>query len=304
MDDGRQDNMPRRRCNSEQIISKVREAEVLLSQGQTGGQVVTTPTMISLQAPYGNKSVRILYLMPGSYKKAPVIGLNWEGLRSYPGIPNEALSQYQKAIKRLTSLHETETAAYIDITGKFTPQDTERLLKQVEKLVGSMKPVEVEEKPVSEPRTAKGIAGTLESCQPAEQEIFKSLIRTWNEAGGVIHCQRPGRIHLRLRTRKHQNGRFSQDSHLFNLLTLASPKRNTPARIEFAWGLAAATYASYLDCIPVEVEKYQSAVSKMKGFTQRGTIRYIPAPNLRDAGLLEEVAQEILKIKRAEEDAQ
>jgi transposase-like protein len=39
MDKGRQDNMPRRRYSLEEIIGKLREAEVLLSQGQSVGQV-------------------------------------------------------------------------------------------------------------------------------------------------------------------------------------------------------------------------------------------------------------------------
>jgi hypothetical protein len=38
MDNGRQDNMPRRRYTPEEIIGKLREAEVLLSQGQSVGQ--------------------------------------------------------------------------------------------------------------------------------------------------------------------------------------------------------------------------------------------------------------------------
>lgn len=39
MDVGRQDNMPRRGYTTEQIIGKLREAEVLISQGQRVGQV-------------------------------------------------------------------------------------------------------------------------------------------------------------------------------------------------------------------------------------------------------------------------
>jgi putative transposase len=39
MDKGSQDNMPRRRYTPEEIIGKLREAEVLLSQGQPVGQV-------------------------------------------------------------------------------------------------------------------------------------------------------------------------------------------------------------------------------------------------------------------------
>jgi putative transposase len=39
MDIGRRDNMPRQRYTTEQIIGKLREAEVLLSQGQTIGHV-------------------------------------------------------------------------------------------------------------------------------------------------------------------------------------------------------------------------------------------------------------------------
>ena len=39
MDIGRQDNMPRRGYTTEQIIGKLREAEVLISQGQRVGQV-------------------------------------------------------------------------------------------------------------------------------------------------------------------------------------------------------------------------------------------------------------------------
>jgi transposase-like protein len=39
MDHGRQDNTPRRRGTAEDIIGKPREAEVLLSQGQSLGQV-------------------------------------------------------------------------------------------------------------------------------------------------------------------------------------------------------------------------------------------------------------------------
>ena len=37
MDNRRQDNMPRRRYSTEDIIGKLREAEVLLSQGQSVG---------------------------------------------------------------------------------------------------------------------------------------------------------------------------------------------------------------------------------------------------------------------------
>jgi len=37
MDNGRQDNMLRRRYTPEEIISGLREAEVLLSQGQSVG---------------------------------------------------------------------------------------------------------------------------------------------------------------------------------------------------------------------------------------------------------------------------
>jgi transposase-like protein len=39
MDKGRQDIMPRRRYSTEEIIGKLREAELLLSQGQQVGQV-------------------------------------------------------------------------------------------------------------------------------------------------------------------------------------------------------------------------------------------------------------------------
>jgi transposase-like protein len=39
MDIGRQDNMPRPRYTTEQIIGKLRKAEVLLTHGQTVGQV-------------------------------------------------------------------------------------------------------------------------------------------------------------------------------------------------------------------------------------------------------------------------
>jgi transposase-like protein len=42
MDNGRQDNMPRRRYTPEEIISKLREVEILLSQGQSVGQVART----------------------------------------------------------------------------------------------------------------------------------------------------------------------------------------------------------------------------------------------------------------------
>jgi putative transposase len=42
MDNGRQDNMPRRRYTPEEIIGKLREAGILLSQGQSLGQVSRT----------------------------------------------------------------------------------------------------------------------------------------------------------------------------------------------------------------------------------------------------------------------
>jgi putative transposase len=42
MDNGGQDNMPRRRYTPEEIIGKLQEAEVLLSQGQLVGQVSRT----------------------------------------------------------------------------------------------------------------------------------------------------------------------------------------------------------------------------------------------------------------------
>ncbi len=39
MDKGRQDNVPRRRYSTGEIVGKLREAGVLLSQGQSVGQV-------------------------------------------------------------------------------------------------------------------------------------------------------------------------------------------------------------------------------------------------------------------------
>jgi transposase-like protein len=45
MDNGRQDNMPRRRYTPEEIIGKLREAEVLLSQGQSVARVARALTI-------------------------------------------------------------------------------------------------------------------------------------------------------------------------------------------------------------------------------------------------------------------
>jgi putative transposase len=48
MDNGRQDNMPKRRYIPEEVIGKLREAEVRLSQGQSVAQVARALTISEL----------------------------------------------------------------------------------------------------------------------------------------------------------------------------------------------------------------------------------------------------------------
>lgn len=92
-------------------------------------------------------------------------------------------------------------------------------------------------------QTLDGIQATLQACESRVQALYTLLVQGWNQAGGTVHCYRPGCIYLRLTTRGTEAGVLPWSMrHTFNLAVLAAPKGKRGPEIRVAWDLAYGDY--------------------------------------------------------------
>jgi hypothetical protein len=107
------------------------------------------------------------------------------------------------------------------------------------------------------------------------QELYALLVQGWDQAGGAVHCYRPGRIYLRLTTRETEADVLTRPvHHAFNLAVLAAPKGKRGPTIDLAWELAHGPYA-YMHYAVKEVAHFEAVVSHLPGFARQGVVRRI-----------------------------
>jgi hypothetical protein len=267
------------RCNHE-----VQELFTFLAEkwARAGYIVTTTSQSIVLDAPYGERTARLLMLFPGvseelaalypdGHAQLPAILLFWESLRKYQGFPSDAVDSYQKSVMKITTLRLTETSAHIEVNDQFSLKTAMALLKAMKTLAKSVHPELIEQPGTSGPVTPDNIQTTLDSCSKHIKGIYMELIEAWKSAGGIIQCPRPGRIYLKMKTKAHRSGEYAQLSRKFNLAVLAGPRGKKPANMQIEWNLA----RYYLDCIPPEAERFEKTVTSLPGFERKGTITYL-----------------------------
>ena len=278
---------------------------------KAGYLVSTTPSTIVLDAPYGDRTVRLAVLIPGTseglaalqplgYAQLPIIALSWESLRRYKGLPVESVDGFQNAVKKISDLHVTDATAHIEMNDQFGISSAKVLVKAMKVLAKSVRPDLVEEPKSSVPVTPKNIQLTLASCSEHIQEIYNIFMETWRAEGGTVLCSRPGRIYLRMETKAHRSGKFAQIPRKFNLAVLAAPRGKKPANIEVGWGLSNSQSAAYLDCIPIDVARFEETVSSLPNFERKGTITYLWMDEKFQVDHAHLVAKEMINLKKAE----
>jgi len=278
---------------------------------KAGYLVSTTPSTVVLDAPYGDRTVRLAVLIPGTseglaalqplgYAQLPIIALSWESLRRYKGLPVESVDGFQNAVRKISDLHVTDATAHIEMNDQFGISSAKVLVKAMKVLAKSVRSDLVEEPKSSVPVTPKNIQLTLASCSEHIQEIYNIFMEFWRAEGGTVLCSRPGRIYLRMETKAHRSGKFAQIARKFNLAVLAAPRGKKPANIEVGWGLSSSQSAAYLDCIPSDVARFEDTVASLPNFERKGTITYLWMDEKFQVDHAHLIAKEMINLKKAE----
>jgi len=125
----------------------------------------------------------------------------------------------------------------------------------------------VDRLPPALPRpTVLAIQETMRLVDAPVRSIYRVLLDGWLAAGGVVQCNRPGRIYLKLASRTQPAGPLG-----FNLAVLAGPERRRGPAIDVAWDLAAGPSA-YLPGAHDAVAAFESAVRALPGYAQEGVL--------------------------------
>jgi hypothetical protein len=273
--------------------------------------VKTTSQSIAMDIPYGQNTNRLAMLFPArsvdepsknptGRLASPTIVLFWDSLYKSKGFPHEAITKYQKAVRKISEFHTTESSAHLDIDELFDLNKARKLLKAMKDLAQSVKLEMIEEPTETINSTPDNVRATLIACTPSVRKIFRLLLEGWKGTGVAIQSRRVGKIYLRMKTRGHQTGNNSRIARNFTLITMNVPEKKQSAHIEVSWGLSTSENAAYLDCIPKKVAHFERLVSALPGFEQKGTItRLIMSDEftIHHAQLLLEA---ILKLKAAE----
>jgi hypothetical protein len=247
----------------------------LMEGWQRAGYVVeSTMTSIQLKYTLGSKLYTMAAWGSDLDPTNPLIVIGWEGLRKKGMFPSEAIDKFQSAITKITTVKVTESTAHIKVDDAFDLDCATALLKAMRDLSraahkprprpkrtwdASLPQLDITVGPV----TLDGIQETLRACESRVQELYALLVQGWNQAGGTVHCYRPGRIYLRLTT-----------GHTFNLAVLAAPKGKRGPTIDLAWGLAHGPFP-YMYYAVKEVEHFEAVVSHLPGFARQGVVRRI-----------------------------
>ena len=259
----------------------------LMEEWQGAGHVVEpTTTNILLKYTVGSKLHSMAGLRSGWVQTNPLIVIDWNVLRKLRMFPAKAIDKFQSAVTEITTPEITESAAHITVDDAFDLDCAKGLLKAMHDLSQAAhkpRPKPKRTRDSSLPRlditvgaeTLDGIRETLQGCESRVQELFAVLIQGWNQAGGKVHCYRPGRIYLKLTTRETEAGVLPWPMrHTFNLAVLAAPKGKRGPTITVAWGLARGEYA-YMNYAVKKVKDFGAVVSHLPGFAQQGVVRRI-----------------------------
>ena len=275
--------------------------------------VTTTAAAIVLDAPYGDRTTRLAVLMPGmkwneaafcfAEPQPAAAILIWEGLRQQTGFPMVAVDQYQAAVSRLAAFHITENSAQFENIEKISRATLRSLLDYMFTLVKSVRINIVEEPTGSKPVSLVNIQTTLAACDPPVRQIFEQLIAAWRAAGGTVLCGRPGRIHLKMKTKAHKTGDFSRQHRNFDLAVLVAPRGKQSATIQLALNLATARSAAYLDCIPDEVVAYGIQILAFPGIEHKGTVTRLVLNDAFREEHAQQLAAAMVRLKQAEANA-
>jgi hypothetical protein len=249
---------------------------------RAGHQIDPRATGIGLPVLVDEKKVGLAALRPSIGGGNQILILGWESLRRNANFPDEAIDNFQEAVKKAAQVKITESSGHIYIDKEFTPELAKSVMKSLIELAKTArKSPESSEAPVWPPdlpaidlkvgkQTLKGIIESLNQCPDETQDIFAFLLAGWNKNGGSIQCKKAGRIYLKFKTREHKFGQYGTQTHQFNLLTLVSPRNDENAYIQTTWDLASGEYA-YLDYVPEAVGQYQGTAKALPGFYKKGT---------------------------------
>ncbi|MBU0495440.1 MAG: YbjN domain-containing protein [Chloroflexi bacterium] len=283
----------------------------LMEHWQKAGYVVEPGTSgIGLKITIGSKSYGLAGMRPGVGERRQLVILGWEGLHQTRLFPVKALERFQSTVAKIATLRVTESTAHIEVTAAFDRGSAKALLNALRALAKTA------HEPRPEPRvewesslpqmnitvgtkTLAGIRKTLLACEPRTQQIYALLIAGWNQEGGTVQCNRPGRIYLKFKTGEHEFGEYGRRTHQFNLAVLAAPKGKENAAIDVAWNLATGDYA-YLAHLPDEVARFEALVSGLPGFGQRGAVTRLVVDEPFQAEHARALLQAMLDLKSAE----
>lgn len=275
-----------------------------------GHLVETSGRSISLLAKKGNTVRWIAGMFPGGapmvdrlnnpvHGRTALIVLAWWGLQKGSSIPPESSQRYMKRVSRSIKLTTTPAAAQIRDVSGLSDSQIRALLAAMKMLAMDLRPTrQSSSKPVH--KTRDNLQNTLKACDSHARQVFSVILEKWKAQEGVVLCNKPGRIYLRLRTKSHQVGRASKLRRDFNLAVLAAPSGKRGARIQVTWGLADNGQAAYLDCIPTAVADFERLVSGLPGFGRHGTITDITIEKSLTLPKAAKFARAMLKLSAAE----
>jgi hypothetical protein len=251
---------------------------------------------VGLKIPFGPRQYTLAAIRVGVRTPSPLVILGWESLRRLKAIPAEAIDRFQSEVATIAAVKTTESAAHLEITPEFTADRVQKLVKALDRLAKSVQHDQVQP---AKPVTPPNIEATLSACDPHTRRVFSRLIQGWADGGGIVQCQSPGRIYLKLQTGEHEFGKYGKQSHKFNLIVLAAPKGKRGPSIDVAWNMARGDYA-YLDTIPEQVFAFEELVSGLPGFEQKGTITRLLVSELFEDQHGEALLKPMLGVKEAE----
>ena len=271
----------------------------IIERWQRAGYIIETKVVNpSLRFPFGPSVFNLAALRPAIGGKYPMIVTSWEGLRLFKAFPTEVVDRYQSAINTITDVKVTESMGHIEITQDFNKEYTKKLVKAMIDLAKSVKHDLVESPPIT---SYPKIKDTLDNCAPRVQEMYSLLLQGWKQAGGSVQTIHPDRIYLKLKTGEHQFGDYGLQSHIFNLVVLVAKEGKLP-NIQVTWGLSTGNYA-YLNTIPEQIAEFETAISKLPGFEQRGTITRLVIDDDFQLEHAKTLLDEMVAVKKAEEDS-
>jgi hypothetical protein len=249
----------------------------ILEGWQNAGHIVVVDpdtTRVGLKIELGSGPRLTLYTLaavrPSLGSRRRLLILGWEGLREGDVFPPEAIDAFQASVTEIAGLQPVENTAYIEVTEAFGLPQARALLWALRHLAQNAC-VPEQEPYIWDPslpavnarlgqKTLAGIQAALLACEPRVRLMFVRLIEGWSKTGGTVHCYRPGRIYLRLRTR--------EGTHIFNLAVLTAPRGKRGPSIHVAWDLADGPDA-YLADAPGAVARFRAAVSTLPGLGRR-----------------------------------